>query len=308
MDITPGMFKDFSKTKQASKHNSSRPNSSFTTSLELLSPEPINKSRPSSVGTSVSLKSSKIDDVASRLHSSRASFSKGFCDDEVLSKDEEKMRKAVLKMNKLDEILAEKLSQEKQIKLQRLRAARKLHVEMLQLSKEKETSSYSDAISNTAKYLALLPPLEQLEVLIEKCESTEDFVEPIFQTQYFENLDANYSQRGKGSLVNKSAERNNPPTSSSSSRASKESGKRKKKNAQPNENEPENHNETKEDSLKRNFIKRNIEVLLQLINMISIYQERTQSISKWDIQIFFQKQGQGHFQVFGIENYVFGCI
>jgi len=247
MEIKEGIFKNSISVTEAkslsstrSTPNSSRP-SSVKSSLETLTPELVNKSRVSNLCKKVLSPDNKKDEKI-----------------KAKKENDEKMKKAILKMQKLDKILLEKLKKEREIKLQRLQTERQLHLQIATNFKQEDGKTPSqDVVNNQAKYLALLPSLPKLEVLIEQCESESisDFNEPFFQTQLQEDdfiNEKNVIKKTKREKLN----------------VSKESNKQTKENKSVSDKDA-----------TTDFIKRNIELAKDAGNMVQMTKEEKERLA-----------------------------
>lgn len=265
MNITPGIFKDSPNKAETQKilPGNERPKSSFSSSLELLTPELVNKTRPRSVESSRQQNSATFSSNDSDITNlNKDALLKNLESMKKETENNEKMRKAIQKMKKLEKILFEKVKKEKQVKLQRLQYERNILADMAQLksqSSEGATSS-ADVVNNTAKYLALMPPLQQLEVLIERCESAQEFVEPIFQTQFLDEEGGKKAEENLGSKSVPSSEKNDL--------------KKSKKKSDANSNTQDDEDQ------KTNFIKRNIELVKDAGNLILMTPEEKSRLSE----------------------------
>uniref|UniRef100_H2ZNW9 Fibrous sheath-interacting protein 1 n=1 Tax=Ciona savignyi TaxID=51511 RepID=H2ZNW9_CIOSA len=197
MDITHGSFHDFGSRKNIDnsfiKTNESI-HDSIPCRLELLSPdEGLNRTLKSDDSSEqfseeeVSQDENQIieDEILSNSNSKKNKTKKTRISDKAEDSDmiDKKMEEAIAKVKKLDGILAEKVQREKQVKRETL-IYQKLLQSDLNGNKEKDPLS-SDVDKNAMKFLALLPPPQQLDVLLERNDSK--YPQPIFPTQINED-------------------------------------------------------------------------------------------------------------------------
>lgn len=80
-------------------------------------------------------------------------------DDEELKRIEDpKIRKAIKKMRKLDKILSQKLTREKEVKRKRLMMHKQYEEELERIRLGLDRSEIKDEVENTMRFLALVPP------------------------------------------------------------------------------------------------------------------------------------------------------
>nr|XP_026692526.1 fibrous sheath-interacting protein 1 isoform X2 [Ciona intestinalis] len=176
---------------------------------------------------------------------------------------DQKMEEAIARMRKLDGILAEKVQREKQVKRETLIYQKLLQSDLIE-PKQKE-SIPTDVNKNTVKFLALLPPPQQLEVLLERNEVSQppQPPQPIFPTQIIEDTtkvkqDPPPLTRPRSSVESTSDNLDHETTQRSSSS--------KCRSMKQNE--------------KQNFIKRNIELVKEAGSYVQMTEEEKQRLSE----------------------------
>ncbi|CAK8692570.1 uncharacterized protein LOC143462248 isoform X2 [Clavelina lepadiformis] len=191
------------------------------------------------------------------------------------------LSEAIKKMQKLDRILTKKIQREKEVKRQRMENQKLFHEEMAKIFIAKEGGTYPDVTSNTEKYLALLPPPQQLDVLLERNENTHDF-EPIFPTQLHFNEEVH-----KTATKFRQTENQNEPKVQRSHSSSSLKGKDSKLGDFVNEKDKPSSagSKRKADSVhsndkKTDFIKRNIELAKDSGKYISMTEEEKQRLNE----------------------------
>jgi len=135
-----------------------------------------------------------------------------------------------------------------------------LHDELIKLSENSSGNPSNDVTNNATKYLALLPPLEQIKVLIERCESTNEFVEPIFTTQFEQDSNFDLSETTE--------------TSSAKIKLNKD------KEQKPSSGGKQTRDRNCTDEDKPDFIKRNIELVKDSGNFVSMTPEEKDRLSE----------------------------
>ncbi|XP_078492269.1 uncharacterized protein LOC100176675 [Ciona intestinalis] len=278
MDITRGNFKDFVK-KKGNDISCINTNESMhdvmPCHLELLSPE---LTLPTSEASSENFSGEEIDEIETKLieneilyngRNKKNKHERSRRRIEAKTNEEnldQKMEEAVARMRKLDGILAEKVQREKQVKRETL-IYQKLLQSDLNEPKQKE-SIPTDVNKNTVKFLALLPPPQQLEVLLERNEVSQppqppQPPQPIFPTQIIEDTtklkqDPSPPTRPHSSVESTSDNLDHETTQRSSSS--------KCRSTKQNE--------------KQNFIKRNIELVKEAGSYVQMTDEEKQRLSE----------------------------
>nr|CAB3247316.1 fibrous sheath-interacting protein 1 [Phallusia mammillata] len=287
MDITRGEFKDFSQSQRSSRIGSRLSSRGSTSgSMELLSPDLSNSQyhqneKESSEDGDSEYFSAEDEDLnvsntekpgqnATREKSSKEqrSVKSSFCStnssahsNESAESEDYELQEAIKKMRKLDRILQKKIKLEKEVKRQRLLYQKSFH-EGLALMKVENGSTYSDADNNTSKYLSLLPPPQQLDVLLERNEGGSDF-EPIFQTQF--QLHGSSVENDLRPKSTNDVQRNEPDTDSETTRKKTTSATSRQSSNKANKD--------------TDFIQRNIELAKDAANLVSMTAEEKQRLS-----------------------------
>ncbi|PIK40765.1 hypothetical protein BSL78_22383 [Apostichopus japonicus] len=223
-------------------------------------------------------------------------------DDEELKRTEDpKIRKAIKKMRKLDKILSQKLTREKEVKRKRLMMHKQYEEELERIRLGLDRSEIKDEVENTMRFLALVPPPAHSEGI----DNDEDYAaSPLFQTQ---PLDAGSSKKGQRMS-------NRAPSASemsSSSRQSKDGdmetemetdrskgGRRRKKSR------VETRSRTTND--EDDFIQRNIQLASDAGNMVAMTDDEKKRLGELlqDVEMLGE-ESQGNQDVIGTEMKVF---
>ncbi|XP_060070589.1 fibrous sheath-interacting protein 1-like [Ylistrum balloti] len=194
--------------------------------------------------------------------------------EEILDEVDPKLKDAILKMRKLDRILAKKVKREREVKKDRIMLQRRIKDELTDLKSEGSNERKEEKM-NTSKYLALtLPPSHN-----EGVEVPNSLNEPVFTTQLNEQdypdvhrqngeVGSGHRQRkGSSHRSNTASERSDCHSqqdselgSETSSLAGSKSGKRKKR--------------------KKDFIKRNRELASEAENPVPMTDEEKTRVNQ----------------------------
>ncbi|XP_069118398.1 kinectin-like isoform X2 [Argopecten irradians] len=194
--------------------------------------------------------------------------------EEILDDVDPKLKDAILKMRKLDRILAKKMKREREVKKDRILLQRRIKNELADLKSDGANERKEEKM-NTSKYLALtLPPSHN-----EGVELSNSTNEPVFTTQLNEqdypdvhkqNGEAggsNRQRRGSSHRSNTASERSDCNSqqdselgSETSSMTGSKSGKRKKR--------------------KKDFIKRNKQLAAEAENPVPMTEEERARVSQ----------------------------
>ncbi|XP_062595458.1 uncharacterized protein LOC134256814 [Saccostrea cucullata] len=116
-------------------------------------------------------------------------------EEEGLENMEPKLKEAILKMRKLDRILAKKVKKEREVKRDRLLLERRIKEEIEAMNTERD-GEYREEKNNTEKYLALtLPPRHNEGVSISETQGPDVFTTELNESDY-PGLQRNQQQGG----------------------------------------------------------------------------------------------------------------